>query len=150
MEEKNEHNILVEKVIRYFTDELGYPREYIVPNRTIHPKDKYDEIKDLAIYIFGEQKIYIELASNLSADSVDSKFRNRVSSLIADIPYYVIADGNNFYVFQINLNKALDKIPSFEELKTEINHVHESIFSFLEKKRRKNDMLKTYSHYYMT
>ena len=138
MDVNNATNSLEERVIQYFTDELGYPRENF--SIGISPLKTTPQLPDLAITLFGKTKIILKVRNvpHSKLFSFQEAIRHTANS--TNTPYYILTDGNDYFTFETNSNKKLERIPSYEEIKN-IQPIHEEIFNFLEEKRKENQNL---------
>ena len=121
-------NKLEEKVIQYFTDELGYPIQNV--------KVLLD-IQGLRIYVFGKPKISVKIKDINKTDLLKYKDDGYSIAKLFNTPYHVITNGNIFLGFNTNTNEALAEIPSYEEIKN-IQPIHEEVFIFLEENRNED------------
>lgn len=76
----NEKKDIIEKVISYFTEELGYPRRSIFRANDFKSFDvKFFKKIDLLIFIFGQIKMVIKISqSNILSDTEKKIFKKRV------------------------------------------------------------------------
>ncbi|MFK7980686.1 MAG: AAA family ATPase [Saprospiraceae bacterium] len=131
-------NKLEEKVIQYFTDELGYPKESILKEISISHGHGTSGRFDLGIYLFGKLKLIIDI-KDTSNKNLKFLLEKDASMNEFGIHYYMITNGENYLCFNTFTNKK-EKVPSYEELTNKIYLEHEEIFNFLEEKRQAGEI----------
>jgi len=131
MEEKH----LIEKVVQYFTEELGYPRSNIKTNAYLHYGHGNEPVFDIVVYVFGKPKLVVEV-KNLTKTSLPNvkKQIERYADKYA-IPYYVVTNGTEYFFYKSKGKETLSVPLTYEKLKSEIHLEHQEILDFLEKQR---------------
>jgi len=140
MNEENEQKI-VEKVIQFFTDELGYPRENIladVPVKYIH--GNVNVVSDLIVYVFGKPKIIIEIKGYANS-AFGNPFQFKSKFDVDSILYYLTTDGDSYSCYSLLDEKKSESAPNYEDLTTQIYQEHDEIYRFLEEKREIQELL---------